>query len=55
MRYRHVQSKLLGVLSSKSALNLMSEILKMNVKDSEDVKEEAIIKINTRGALRDVK
>ncbi len=49
------QSWLLGVMSSKSALNLMSEILKMNVIDSEGVKEEAIIKIITRGALRDFK
>ncbi len=55
LRYHRVQSLLLAVMSSKSALNLMSEILKMNVKDSEDVKEEAIIKINTRGALQDFK
>ena len=44
-----------GVMSSKSALNLRSEILKINIKDSEDDKEEAIKKINTRGALRDFK
>ena len=46
-----------GILrvSNTGSVYLRSEIFKMNIKDSEDVKEEAVIKINTRGALRDFK